>query len=442
MGIITQALDQLIFGEAPVRKLKLLKAIPEGLRSSAFDHIRQKAFRRTIRHCAQNSPFYRRKFQEYGIDWKKIRDPQDLGEFFTKAEDFTENPIEDFLCCPPQVSFETTGTTGRPKKMFFTYEEMRQNARRLAAAMIVFMGVKKEDRILNAYDFSFWFPGYLFQTLLPYIGAFSCTVGKIDPEEVYRRMPDYRFNIILADPTWVLRFTEIAQGRERFPIKLFLCGGEMITEDARKAVEEFWGGKLLMTYASVDAGSNIGSECPLQTGYHINEFDLMVEIVEPDSSGYGEVVLTTLTRTTMPLIRCRTKDIAKIIEEPCRCGFPSKRLSKILGRKDEIVVCGAGHIHPAHFEDILRGIPSISPDWQIAVYRKERKEIVEFRLELLDSQVNKEEITGKIKEIIQERYKEMWRNYIKGIYDLQFVYFLKGELRTKRKIKRVVDERQ
>ena len=121
--------------------------------------------------------------------------------------------------------------------------------------------------------------------------------------------------------------------------------GAMLTERARVWIEKTWQASFLMVYASVDAGTSIGLECHEKQGYHINDAELWVEILDPDKEGYGEVVFTTLCRTTMPLIRYRTKDIARMIHEPCACGRPGARLSKIIGRSDEMVVFGGGNIH-------------------------------------------------------------------------------------------------
>src|SRR5215813_10491130 len=126
------------------------------------------------------------------IDAGQMQSPADLGNFFTTANDLLNVPSEDFLCSSPQLAFETAGTSGRNKRIFYNYEEFESTARRVSIALY-FCGVRQEDRILNAYDFSFWFPGYFLARVLPYTGAFSVTVGKIESLEVYRRMESYGF---------------------------------------------------------------------------------------------------------------------------------------------------------------------------------------------------------------------------------------------------------
>jgi phenylacetate-CoA ligase len=395
----------------------------------------------SLRLAATRSKFYREKFRSVNAGLGQIQSPGDLGKFFTTADDLLNVPSEDFLCASPQLAFETAGTSGRNKRLFYDYEEFEKAARR-ASISFYLCGVRPEDRILNAYDFSFWFPGYFLARVLPYTGAFSITVGKIEPVEVYRRMEGYRFTVMLGEPTWMVQLTELAEAKGRaYPLKLIVGSGEMLTERARAWIEKTWQATFLMAYASVDAGTAIGLECHEKQGYHINDAELWVEIVDPDEEGYGEVVFTTLSRTTMPLIRYRTKDIARFIHEPCPCGRPGWRLSKIIGRADEMVVFGGGNIHPSFFEVIFKEIPEITEDWQVAVRHREVKEILEFRVELKEDSQPTEPVALKVKSAIEARYPDMWRNYVKGMFDIDFAYATRNTLRQTRKLRRLVDER-
>jgi phenylacetate-CoA ligase len=422
----------------PQRTAKLLKVLP----SSWQQYQRMHALKGSLRLVASRSKFYRERFSHHQVDIHRIQSPADLVDLFTTADDLLNTPSDAFLCAPPQLAFETAGTSGKNKKLFYRYEEFDMAARRGAVSFYLF-GLQKEDRILNAFDFSFWFPGYFMSRLLPLTGMFSITVGKIEPSEVYRRMEDYRFTVILGEPTWMVQLTELAQETGKaYPLKLIIGSGEMLTERAREWVEKTWSADFLMAYASVDAGTYIGLECYKKQGYHINDAELWVEIVDSDTEGYGEVVFTTLTRTTMPLIRYRTKDIARLISEPCPCGRPGLRLSKIIGRADEMVVFGGGNIHPSFFEVIFKEIPEITEDWQIAVRHRDVKEVLEFRVELKESGRPTEPTAQRIMNALEKRYPDLWRNYVKKMFDIDFVYTARNTLRQKRKLRRLVDERE
>ena len=430
-------MDQMMLNLPAAWAVRIINVLPPSWQEGK----RKRDLKTSLRLAATRSKFYREKFLSANVDAGQIQSPADLKHFFTTADDLLNVPAEDFLCAPPQLAFETAGTSGRNKRLFYDYEEFEKTARRASIGFYL-CGVRREDRILNAYDFSFWFPGYFMARVLPYTGAFSVTVGKIEPLEVYRRMEGYRFTVMLGEPTWMVQLTELAEEKGRaYPLKLIIGSGEMLTERARAWIEKTWQATFLMAYASVDAGTAIGVECHEKQGYHVNDAELWIEIVDADEEGYGEVVFTTLSRTTMPLIRYRTKDIARLIHEPCPCGRPGRRLSKIIGRADEMVVFGGGNIHPSFFEVIFREIPEITEDWQVAVRHREVKEVLVFRVELKEENQPHEPVALKVKNAIETRYPDMWRNYVKGMFDIDFAYATRNTLRQTRKLRRLVDER-
>src|SRR5215475_353834 len=116
--------------------------------------------------------------------------------------------------------------------------------------------------------------------------------------------------------------------------------------------------------------------------------------------------------------------------------------SKLIGRADEMVVFGGGNIHPPFFEVIFKEIPEITEDWQVAVRHRDVKEVLEFRVEPKEESQPTDPIAVKVKSAIEVRYPDMWRNYVKGMFDIDFVYATRNTLRQKRKLRRLVDERE
>jgi len=196
---------------------------------------------------------------------------------------------------------------------------------------------------------------------------------------------------------------------------------------------------MILSYGSTEMGGASSSECLEKNGYHLNDFAFFFEIINPDKDGYGEVVFTTLVRDTMPLIRYRTGDIARFIEDTCPCGMQTKRLSKIRGRVDDMVVLGAGNMFPWIFESILHDIPEISNDWQVAVLKPECQDVLEFRMEKVSN--DETAILDKVKTNIRKRFNDIWKNYEVGMCDIRFSLHERGSLRKGRKIKRLIDER-
>jgi phenylacetate-CoA ligase len=173
----------------------------------------------------------------------------------------------------------------------------------------------------------------------------------------------------------------------------------------------------------------------------VNEFDFCVEIVDPDSDGYGEIVLTTVNRRVMPLIRYRTGDVARWLPEPCPCGLPFRRLSPLRGRLDEQVSCAWGNLHPEFFEPLVRGVPGLANDWQVALYERDLTPVVQFRLELEGDGAARERAVQDVLGAIGRTRPDAWLAYCQRLIDVEFAFFAPGTLRAGRKLLRLVDER-
>lgn len=426
-----------IGSRSPKGFVAYLRALP----LSVPAHLRQVAFRRTLRRVAKCSPFYKEKFARYGISIEKIKSPEDLGSFYTEAEELRQAP-ESFLCDRPEVAIESSGTTGHVARVFLSHREMDYSARQGIILKAAY-GIAADDRIVSTFDYGFCLDGQIVQCTLPHWKVFAMCVGRADPVDIYRRLAMYRFNIVMSGTPWLSRFTEVAEAEGRpYPLKLLVGGGGGgITDRARTKIETFWEAPLCMTYGLTEAGTLLGFECLRRDGYHMNEFDFYVEILNPDSEGYGEVVITTVHRTVMPLIRYRTRDVARIIQDECPCGLPLRRLSPLRGRLDEIVASVWGNVHPDFFESILDPLPELSDDWQVALQERNGKQTFEFRLELENGAASGEKIKQGVLEAIQRQHALAWQAYVQGLADVEFVFHPKGALRKGRKLLRLVDER-
>ncbi|MBP7056055.1 MAG: phenylacetate--CoA ligase family protein [Candidatus Omnitrophica bacterium] len=408
---------------------------------SLTDWKRDQAFRKLILYAYNNSPFYRKKFKELGIDPKKVAKPSDLGDFYTTTLDVIEH-AEEFLCKPPHMVFESSGTTGRNKRVYFSQTEL-DDIGHFNAAGLFLGGVLKTDRFINAFDFNIWIPGMITHKSIEHARILGMAAGKVDPMEVYKRIPVYNFNVVLGEPTWLIKLTEIAEKKGAFPLKFIIAGAEAMPYAARPWMEKVWhGAKVRMVYASVESGGIIAfepfGEC---NSYHIDENNFYVEVVNQAEDGYGEIVFSTLTRRTMPLIRYKNNDISKIIEEKCACGIPYRRLAFMRGRSDEMVIASGGNLYPLMFDDIMKDVEGITSDWQIIFRLRGVKEVMEFNLELKEG-ASKDMVKGRIFSNIQSRYPDLWKNMDIAIFETEFAYHQPGFIRAgKHKILRLIDKR-
>ena len=405
----------------------------------AIAKLRAHRFRQVVRYVGRHSEFYRQAFRDRGINPDSVRGPADLGDFYTMPEDIVANP-RAFVCQPPNIVFESSGTSGKNKQIYYSHQELRQIAQ-IDAAGLQLMGLEPTDRVANAFDFSMWIPGMLVHNALMAANTFCMAFGKVDPLEVYRRLKQYEFNVIMGEPTWLIRLTELAEEHGSVPLKLLIGGAEEMPRQAIGWMKRVWqGAKVRMCYGSVELGSGLGYQpCDQPDVYHVDDTDFYPEVIQPDADGLGELVFTTLRRTVMPLVRYRTRDVTRLIPEPCPCGLRGMRMARLRGRRDELIVASGGNLYPLMFENILRPLPGLTHDWQVIFKLEALREIMEIHVECTG--IEQAALERYVHQQIRLQYPDLMKNLDIGIFDLRMVIHAPGFLRGDRKLKRMVDQR-
>ena len=432
-----EVIERALLHLEPGRGVKLINSTPPW----AVERIRRARFRRTLLLAVERSPFYRFQFKRRNIDVARIEHPSQLGDFYTTGEDLRAYGADAFLTGRPDTAFETTGTTSPiPKRVFFSNRELEEMGRCSAVALHR-LGLRPQDRVVSAYDSSFWVSPVVLKMAVQFLKCFHVEAGKIQPLEFYQRARPYQPNVIFGEPSWLLRLSEIAREQGSWDMKFLFGGGENMTEEAREFIESVWQAPLYLSYGQTESFGTLGVECQFKNGYHRNDLFFLFETPEVDGEGYGELVYTTLARDVMPLIRYRSSDLTKIVDDPCPCGFFVGRLAKIRARCDEVVVCGMGNVGPWVFEEILRGVNGSAPDWQAVLTHGEQRDLIELHLET-DSHHGREELEAAVLRHLRERFPDFWKNHEMNLYDLRLTTSPPGTLRKGRKLRRVVDERQ
>jgi phenylacetate-coenzyme A ligase PaaK-like adenylate-forming protein len=373
---------------SPRIAVELLGLIP----SSALEAMRRARFRRSLRIAAARSAFYREAFRRRGIDVRRVAHPSELGDFYTSGEDLR--------------SF------GR------------------------------DDRVVSAFDCSFWVSPYVLRAGLDMLGCFHVEAGKIEPAEFYDRAKPYAPTAIFGEPSWIVRLAEVAAARGPWPLKFLLAGGENISESARRLVEDAWGAPLYLNYGQTESFGALGAECRIKNGYHRNDLYFFFEVRNANADGYGELVYTTLSDRVMPLIRYRSSDFTRLIDGHCECGIRMGRVAKIRGRCDEMVVCGMGNVGPWVFAELLRDVPHVGADWQVVVGHDGSRDTIVLNVEMADRS-NVHATEARVLANLRERFADFWKNRDMRLYALCVTAHPIGSLRgSGRKLRRVVDERQ
>jgi len=430
-------IERALVGDSVAALVRWGKYIPPAVTR----RIQSDSFIQVVRYAAEHQKFFARKLREHDIDPKRVRRPEDLGEIFTTPEDLRTLPAEDFLCREPELVYETTGTSGGPKRVYFSYEELEFAARYEAAAMFE-NGIRPGARVVCTFDGGYWFSSWVTFLACKFLGVFCSATGKLHPREIYSRMADYRYDVIVADPTWLISFSEIAEKEGAFPLRLIMAAGDRMTDVYRNYVESVWKCPVILGYGSTEMGG-AGMECLCKDGYHLDDYNYYFEILDRDESGYGELVATTLSRRTMPFIRYRVHDVTRFIDAPCRCGAPlqrMRRIERIRGRRDEMVVMGAGNMYPEIFERVLHDVAGIAENWQVVVRQEGLHDVLEFRMELTNG-ISASTVEKKIQSNLQALYPDVWANQACGMYQLSFRFLPPGSIEQGRKPRRLVDER-
>lgn len=427
--------ENVLIGDSVPALVRWGKPLPRRL----IKGIQADSFREVMIYAARHQKFFARKLRERGIDVRAVRRPEDLGDIFTTADDLLNLPPEDFLCKEPQAVFETTGTSGAPKRTYFSYDEL-DFAARYEAAGLYENGVRPGDRVVCTFDAGYWISSWVTFLACKKIDVFCSSIGKPHPCDLYSRLSSYRYNVIAADPTWLVSLSEIAEKEGVYPVKLIFAAGDRMTDVYREYVQSVWKAPVILGYGSTESGGGVAMECRERQGYHVDEYNFFFEILDPDPDGYGELVVTTLSRRTMPLIRYRVRDVTRFIPGDCPCGVRVQRIARIKGRRDEMVVMGAGNMHPEIFEKVLQDVEGITDSWQVAIRQEGTHDIMEFRLELADG-ISREKVEGSVRRSLETRYPEVWANQVCGMYRLAFRFGPRGSMPQGRKSRRLVDER-
>ncbi len=432
---LTEQFEKFALRTNPAYAIEFLNRMPPGL----LAQIQLMKFRQTLKLAAK-AAFYAEEFQKRGINPLEIRHPAELGDFYTTGADLQKHGAEAFLVGRADTAFETTGTTGvETKRVFFSNKELNEMGR--ASALGLFqLGLRREDRVLSAFDVSFWVSPAVVRTAFQYLGCFHAEAGKIPPKEFYDRAVRYKPNVIFGEPSWMVRLSEIAEKRGTWKMKFLFAGGENVNEQTRKEIERIWRAPFYVNYGQTESFGAIGVECSERNGYHRNDLNFLFETPVVDSEGFGELVYTTLTREVMPLIRYRSTDVTCLLDDPCACGLFAKRIGKIKGRVDEMIVCGMGNISPWVFAEIMRGVEGATDEWQVRVWHQNLIDVVEIRIETTDANDghSPQTVAETARRNLRERFPDFWKNLEMKLYDFRVVAVERGSLRTARKLKRLI----
>ena len=316
-----------------------------------LEELQVKKLKDTINVCLQ-SPFYKKRLGELGITADSINSLEDLRKIpFTTKQDLRDNypyglvggNLDDAVRI-----HSTSGTTGNPCVVVYSEHDICSWANMIARNLYM-VGCRKNDVFQNSSGYGMFTGGLGFQYGAEWLGAMTVPAGAGNSKRQIKFVKDFGTTCLHAIPSYAIRLAEVFQeeGVDPRSTKLHtLCiGAEPHTEEQRRRIERMLGVKAYNSFGMTEMnGPGVAFECKYQDGMHLWEDNYIVEIVDPDTfepvpdGEIGEMVLTTLDRTMMPILRYRTRDLTRIIPGECKCGRTHRRIDRIKGRTDDMFI--------------------------------------------------------------------------------------------------------
>jgi phenylacetate-CoA ligase len=374
---------------------------PEKERMSR-DDLRQTQLERlqaTLNRVNKNVSFYRRRFKEINFrpedDFTEISDIERLP--FTNALDVSESyPYEMFAVPLREVVrvHASSGSTTNPSVVGYTRQDLRTWSN-LVARILSAGGVVQDDVIQVTMGYGLLTGGLGLHYGAELIGASVLPTSVGHTERQIKIMQDFRTTVLVCTPSYALivadRMDSMGLSSKGLSLKYCICAGEPWTEETRREIEERLLVKATDNYGTTEVlGPGIAGECLQQCGMHLQEDHFYPEVIDPATGALlgpgmkGELVLTTLTKEAFPVIRFRTGDICSIADEPCACGRTTRRISRISGRSDEVVIIKGINIIPERIGDILQQIRGERPVFQLAAVRHGHQDQLEIQVEVTE----------------------------------------------------------
>ncbi len=351
----------------------------ETLERAGLEKLQLERLTSTLKLAAQ-APFYRELFSRCGpYALESLADVARLP--FTTKDDLRNGFPYGFLSVPLERVVRlhsSTGTTGNPTVIYHTAEDVASWQDLLARCMYM-AGMRKTDVFQNMMGYGLFTGGIGFHYGAEKLGALTIPIGPGNSKRQIWFMKEFKTTAIHVLPSYALRLSTFfpdmgLDPRRDLALRMAFVGAEPHTEETRRKIEEIYGITVFNSYGlSEMCGPGVAFECPRQSGLHLWEDHFYMEIVDPETGRqvpegeWGELVLTSLQRTATPLIRYRTRDLTRILPGPCPCGRTHRRIDRIRGRSDDMLIINGVNVFPMQIEKTLMRIPGIAPDYLIEI---------------------------------------------------------------------------
>lgn len=425
----------------------------ETLPREVIESLQVKRLRQTLQRVNATVPFYREQFRKAGVTPEQIKSLDDLRRLpFTLKQDMRDNYPYGLFAVPLEQIVRihaSSGTTGKPTVVGYTRRDI-DTWSELMARSFVAAGAHKGDVIHNAYGYGLFTGGLGAHYGAERLGASVIPMSGGNTKKQLMIMQDFGSTVLTCTPSYSLYLAEVAAEEgidfKALKLKVGIFGAEPWSEAIRQEIEGKLNIKAIDIYGlSEILGPGVAIECiEAQNGLHLWEDHFIPEIIDPDTGEVlphgerGELVITTITKEGIPMIRYRTRDITRILPEPCICGRTHVRLERISGRSDDMLIIRGVNVFPSQIESVLITIEGVEPHYQLIVDREENLDTLEVQVE-----VNEHSFSDEIK--VLQGLSTRIRNEIKDMLGVTCKVRLvepKTIARSEGKAQRVIDKRK
>ena len=408
--------------------------------------------KKLVRQVYERVPFYRERMEETGVRPGDIRKLKDLSLLpFTTKDDLRENyPYGLFAVALPEVVriHSSSGTTGKPTVVGYTRKDLKTWAN-LTARVLTAGGVRREDVVQISFGYGLFTGGFGLHYGAERLGATVIPISSGNTRRQIMIMRDYGTTVLICTPSYALYLSEtlgeMGMDPKELKLRVGLFGAEPWTDQMRREIEERLGIDATDNYGLSEViGPGVSGECmEAKSGLHIFEDHFIPEVIDPSTGEVlphgkkGELVITTITKEALPLIRYRTRDITHLYREPCSCGRSLIKMAKPSGRTDDMLIIRGVNVFPSQVEEVLLEVEGTSPHFQLVVDRKGYLDGLEIWVEasegiFFDSMRRQRDLVDKIRDKISS---------VLGISVKVRLVEPRTLERTEGKAKRVVDRR-
>ena len=355
--------------------------------------------KRVVEHAYHNSPFYRKKMQEMGIAPDDIQTIDDITKLpFTVKQDLRDNYPFGLMAVPMSEIVRlhaSSGTTGKPIVVGYTRKDLGIWAEVVARCLTAY-GLTKNDSVQVSYGYGMFTGGLGFQYGAEKLGCLTVPAAAGNTKRQIKFITDFGTTCLHIIPSYATRLAEVMyemglDPRRDTKLHTVCIGAEPHSEEQRRRIEQLLGVKAYNCFGMSEMnGPGVAFECTEQNGLHIWEDNVIVEIIDPvtlqpvKEGEVGEMVLTTINREAMPLLRYRTRDLTCVLPGECPCGRTHKRLARFKGRSDDMIILKGVNLFPIQIEKILMQFKELGSNYLITIETVGNNDEMLIEVELSD----------------------------------------------------------